>query len=82
MIFDQSMPRVTIECPECSYHEAVYLVAPDDGERKIVMKLICARGAEEKVVKCGTKWDLDQDLEVFEDTVKGIGTQKSIESIE
>jgi ribosomal protein S27E len=31
MIFDQSMPRITVECPDCGYHEAVYLVAPDDG---------------------------------------------------
>jgi hypothetical protein len=45
MIFDMSMPRMEIECPDCSYHEAVYLVAPEDGERRIVVKLICARGA-------------------------------------
>lgn len=26
IIFDSSMPRVTIKCPECYYNEAVYMV--------------------------------------------------------
>jgi len=56
------MPRMEVECPECGFHSAVYTVVPDESERKIVIKLICARGAEENVVKCDKKWDLDQDL--------------------
>ena len=30
-IFDQSMPRMIIDCPECDYPEAVYVVTPDEG---------------------------------------------------
>lgn len=76
LIFDQSMPRMAIQCPGCSYHEAVYLVVPGDGERKIVVRLLCARGAEENVIKCDVTWDLDQDEEVYENAIKNNDNRK------
>jgi hypothetical protein len=62
------MPIMRVECPECGYDEAVYTVVPEEGERKIVLKLICARGARDGIVKCDKKWNLDQDIEIDENT--------------
>ena len=63
------MPRLAVECPECGYHEAVYIVTPDDGERKIVVTLICASIGAKGNIRCGTIWDLDENLEIFNDRV-------------
>lgn len=61
-IFDPTMPKVDIECPECGYDKAVYFLTPDEGETKIVAKMICA-SATGTTVKCGNMWDLnDKDL--------------------
>ena len=30
-MLDPSMPQMIVECPECSYHEAVYMMAPEEG---------------------------------------------------
>lgn len=34
--------------------------------------MICARGAEEKVMKCGKTWDLEQDTEIEEHLSDGV----------
>lgn len=58
-VLDPTMPRLKARCPNCDYEEAVYFLIPDEGERKIVTKLICARQAEDtKMVICGEVWDL------------------------
>lgn len=65
------MPIMCVECPDCSYDEAVYTVVPEEGERRIVVKLICARGAEDGIVKCGNKWSLNQEIEIDEVDIEG-----------
>ena len=56
-IFDPTMPSVYVECPECGYDRAVYFLTPDEGETKIVAKMICA-SATGTTPKCGHVWDL------------------------
>jgi hypothetical protein len=51
------MPSVYVECPECGYDRAVYFLTPDEGETKIVAKMICA-SATGTTPKCGHVWDL------------------------
>ncbi len=70
-IFDRSMPIISVECPECGYDEGVYTVVPEEGERRIVMRVICARGAAEKIVKCGHKWSLRQESEIDDNDDNG-----------
>ena len=60
-IFDASMPRLRIHCPECGHEESVYIVAPDNGERKIVVTLICANVDSEGFIRCENVWQLPED---------------------
>ena len=46
-------------------------MVPEEGERRIVMRMICARGAEEKIVKCGHKWSLKQESEIDDNDDNG-----------
>ncbi len=57
------MPRVEIECPECGYNKAVYLMTPDEGETKLITVMICA-SATGTVAKCGHHWILDEKSEL------------------
>lgn len=57
-IFDPTMPSVEVECPDCGNNRAVYFLTPDEGESKIVAKMICA-SATGTTAKCGHIWDLD-----------------------
>ena len=68
-IFDPTMPSVEIECPECSFTRAVYILAPDDGETKLVAVMMCASQAG-TVAKCGHIWTLDEDTELTRTKVK------------
>jgi hypothetical protein len=62
-IFDPTMPTVEIECPECGYNRAIYMLTPDEGETKMLAVMICA-SATGTVAKCGNTWVLDEDLEL------------------
>ena len=55
------MPSVEVECPECEHNRAIYILTPDEGETKMVAKMICtnARGT---TILCGNTWDLDEDV--------------------
>ena len=59
-IFDPTMPRIEVECPNCGHNEAIYILTPDEGETKILAKLICTRTKDGTIV-CGNTWDLDED---------------------
>ncbi len=63
-IFDPTMPSVYVECPECGYDRAVYFLTPDEGETKIVAKMICA-SATGTTPKCGHVWDLQESSELL-----------------
>ncbi len=78
-IFDPTMPKLSIACPDCDYPEAVYLVTPDDGERKIVTKLICMRGADNDTIQCGAIWDLEEDVLMNKDSIKMQISKRNIE---
>jgi DNA-directed RNA polymerase subunit M/transcription elongation factor TFIIS len=69
IVLDQTMPRLTVECPECGFHEAVYMATSDEGERKMLVRLVCSRGADKGTVKCGFQWDLEEDLHIFRNRV-------------
>lgn len=68
-IFDPTMPSVEVECPECGYNKAVYILAPDDGETKLVATMLCASQTG-TVAKCGHIWTLDDDTELTRTKVK------------
>jgi hypothetical protein len=68
-IFDPTMPSVEVECPECGYNKAVYILAPDDGETKLVAVMLCASQTG-TVAKCGHIWTLDDDTELTRTKVK------------
>jgi hypothetical protein len=63
-IFDPTMPSVEVECPECGYDRAVYFLTPDEGETKIVAKMICASAAG-STAKCGNIWDLEETSQLL-----------------
>jgi len=63
-IFDPTMPNVHVECPECGYDRAVYFLTPDEGESKIVAKMICASSTG-NTPKCGHVWDLDENCDLL-----------------
>ena len=52
------MPSVEIECTECGFNRAVYMLTPDEGETKLVTRMICAN-AFGAVAKCGHTWILE-----------------------
>lgn len=57
------MPSVEVECPECGYNRAVYILTPDEGETKMTAVLICA-SATGTVAKCGHSWVLEENAEL------------------
>ena len=59
-IFDPTMPRIEVECPDCGHNEAIYILTPDEGETKMLAKLICTNEKNGTIV-CGNTWDLDED---------------------
>jgi len=58
-ILDPTMPSVEAECPECGYDRAIYSLTPDEGETKIIVKMICASRTG-TTAKCGHIWELDE----------------------
>lgn len=68
-IFDPTMPSVKVECPECLYDRAVYFLMPDEGETKIIAKMICASSTG-TTAKCGNIWDLEDTSELLRTRVE------------
>lgn len=62
------MPMVEVECPECGYNKAVYCIAPDENETKLVTRMTCA-SVIGSVAKCGHSWELKEEEYLFEDCV-------------
>lgn len=47
---DPTMPRETVDCPKCGYHEAVFLIGTDIEDTKIELIYVCGN------VDCGYHW--------------------------
>jgi hypothetical protein len=67
-IFDPTMPRVAVECPECGHGTAVYMLTPDEGETKLLAMMICA-SATGTQAKCGHSWMLEETSDLLETMV-------------
>lgn len=53
-IFDPTLPKILVECPECGGDEACYIVTPDEGETSIEVQLICTN-----FTRCDKVWVLE-----------------------
>lgn len=62
------MLMVEVECPECGYNKAVYSIAPDENETKLVTRMTCA-SIKNSVSGCGNSWELKEEEYLFEDCV-------------
>ena len=69
LIFDNTIPKIEVECPECLYNRAICVMAPDAGETKIVATLICASSTG-TTAKCGNIWTLDKNTELLKGRIK------------
>lgn len=68
-VMDQSLPTIDVLCPECGHKRAIYFLIPDEGETKMIARLMCKNVAE-STIKCGHIWDLNDESEITDLTVK------------
>lgn len=62
------MLMVEVQCPECGHNKAVYWIAPDENETKLVTRMTCA-AAKGSLSTCGHSWELMEDEYLSEDCV-------------
>jgi ribosomal protein S27E len=67
-VFDPSLSIVEVTCPECGHDRAIYTMAPDENETKLVARMMCA-SVTGTVAKCSFIWELDDDDLLMEDSV-------------
>lgn len=65
LIFDPSMPTIEVICPECGFNKALYFLVSDEGETKMVARMMCKRVIGMQV-RCGHIWDLEDQNELEE----------------
>lgn len=62
------MLTVEARCPECGHDQAVYEIAPDENETKLVTRMTCAAKTG-LASRCGHSWELREEEHLFEDCV-------------
>lgn len=56
---DPTLPKIHIECPECSHEIGYYIVTPDEFETAIDVKIICGNAL---FGRCTYTWTLPLDF--------------------
>jgi hypothetical protein len=55
IVFDPTLPKIDVNCPECDYHQAAYMIITDEKEDRLIAKMFCLSTIGYQL-RCGNTW--------------------------